>query len=145
MELNNKIYLINCDLGYKMFNRIEKDFPDRYYNVGASEQAGLDICVGLSYEGKIPFFYTITPFLLRGFETIRTYLVYEKLHCILVGSGRDKDYSIDGISHDATDIPRYLEALQGLKTYFPENKEEMPDILQKVLQIPLPSFISLKR
>ena len=104
METNPDIYLVTADLGMGMWDKIRDDFPDRFLNTGASEQAASDICVGLALSGKIPVFYSITPFLLyRCFETLRTYINHEELHVILVGSGRDDDYKHDGFSHDATD------------------------------------------
>src|SRR3989344_3555766 len=100
MLKNKNIWVVTGDLGYGMWDRIRDDFPDRYLNVGASEQAMMGIAIGLALEGKIPFTYSITTFLLyRPFETIRNYINYEKIPVKLVGAGRDKNYLHDGISH----------------------------------------------
>ena len=75
MKKNKNIWLVTGDLGYKMFDSIKDDFPDRFLNAGSSEQAMMGIAVGLALKGKIPFVYSITPFLLyRSFETIRNYI-----------------------------------------------------------------------
>jgi transketolase len=146
MKANNNIYALTGDLGFIGFDKIKKDFINRFINCGASEQSMLDIAVGLAYSGKIPVVYSITPFLIyRGFETIKLYINHEKLPVILVGSGRNKDYKTDGPSHDATDIPAILKALQSLKTYFPKSSEEIPELLDKVIKEQLPTFISLIR
>src|SRR3990167_6652512 len=91
MKKNKDIVLIFIDLGWPRYDEFKEAFGDRAINTGASEQTALDIAVGLAYEGKIPFVYTITPFLWRGAETIRTYLNHEKLHCVLVGAGYGDD------------------------------------------------------
>src|SRR3990167_546756 len=89
MKENSAIYLICVDLGYKVFNELFVEFPDRVINSGAAEQAALDVAIGLALDGKIPFVYSITPFLLyRPFEALRTYINYEKIPVKLVGSGR---------------------------------------------------------
>ena len=145
MEKNDKIYLLVGDLGYKMFDKIREDFPDRAINCGAAEQAMLDIATGLALEGKVPFVYTITPFLLRGFETIRTYLDHECIAVHMVGSGRDKDYAHDGWSHDASDIKDLLTPFKNVKQYYPETKEEIPDLVKTIINSSNPTFLSLRR
>ncbi|MDE2590931.1 MAG: hypothetical protein KGL95_14845, partial [Patescibacteria group bacterium] len=90
MKKNPEIFVVTSDLGYKMWDSVRKDFPDRFINVGAAEQAMIGIGIGLSLAGKIPFIYSITSFLLyRPFETIRNYIHHEKIPVRLVGSGRD--------------------------------------------------------
>ena len=146
MQENTNVFALTGDLGFIGFDKIRNDFNDRFLNCGAVEQAMLDIAVGLSYAGKIPVCYSITPFLIfRAFETIRTYIDHEKLHIILAGSGRDDDYKHDGISHNASDIPTILKPLYNLKQYYPDAKEEIPGLLDKVIKEAQPSFISLKR
>ena len=39
MTDNNKIWLVTGDLGFGMFDKIKRDFPERFVNVGAAEQA----------------------------------------------------------------------------------------------------------
>ncbi|MDO8657799.1 MAG: hypothetical protein Q7K55_03600, partial [Candidatus Levybacteria bacterium] len=93
MAKNENIWIITGDLGYKLFDYIRRDFPERFINTGAAEQAMIGIAIGLALDGKIPFVYSITTFLLyRPFETIRNYINYEKIPVKLIGSGRNKDY-----------------------------------------------------
>lgn len=143
---NPDIICVNGDLGFSMYDRIKKDFSDRFINTGASEQSMLDIAVGLSLSGKIPIVYSITTFLLyRGFETIRTYINHEKIKMILVGSGRDQDYLHDGISHWSEDARTILKPMRNIHTFWPDEKEEIEDTLRIMLERKNPCFISLKR
>lgn len=146
MKLNPKIWVLTGDLGYKMWDKIRDDFPDRFLNCGAAEQAMMDIACGLALCGEIPFVYSITTFLLyRPFETIRTYINHEKLNVKLIAGGRDKDYVHDGISHWSEDAKQILNTLPNIRQYWPETKEEIPSILDKMLKSNLPDFISLRR
>jgi transketolase len=116
MDKNENIIVITGDLGFKMFDEIRKKHPYQLVNCGAAEQGMMDIACGLALSGKIPFVYSITPFLIyRPFETLRTYINHEKIPVTLVGSGRDKDYERDGISHDATDVKGFLDQFENIK------------------------------
>lgn len=146
MEENKDIFFISCGLGWPRTDEIKQKFPDRYVQTEASEQTALDIAVGLAYSGKIPVVYTITPFLLRGFETIRTYINHENLHVVMIGAGRDDDYSKhDGFSHDATDIDEILETQKNTLRMYPVEKEELISRLVEAIDTKGPVFISVPR
>lgn len=146
MKQNDKIYLLVGDLGYKVWDEHFKQFPERCINVGAAEQTLLDISCGLVLEGKIPFVYSITPFLIyRPFETLRTYVNHEKINVKLIGAGRDDDYKHDGISHDATDVKKVLDTLPNIVQAYPETDEDVTDVLEVSLISNQPYFISLRR
>lgn len=146
MAKNDKIWVVTCDLGFGLWDQIRETYPDRFINVGAAEQAGADIAVGLALGGQVPFLYSITTFLLyRAFETHRTYINYEKIPVKLVGGGRNRDYAHDGISHWSDDAGLILKTLPNIKGYWPDDKSQIPEILTKMVQSNLPDFISLKR
>lgn len=145
MKDNPDIWCLVGDLGFGGADKIRDDFPDRFLNCGASEQGMLDIAVGLALSGKIPFVYTITPFFYRGFETLRTYINHEMINVKLCGSGRDADYEHDGFSHNASDVKTVLASLPNIMTFFPDDKSEIPTILDLMIKTPLPVFLSLKR
>lgn len=146
MKKDKNIYALTGDLGYGGFDRIRDEFPDRFINCGAAEQAMMGMAVGLALKGKIPVVYSITTFLLyRPFETIRTYINHETIPVKMVGSGRDKDYAHDGISHWSEDAKAILEHFDNICTQWPETKEEIPELMENFLYCPAPHFLSLRR
>jgi transketolase C-terminal domain/subunit len=146
MAINKDIYIISLGLGWPRTDELKQKYSDRYIQCEASEQAGLDIAVGLCYERKIPFIYTITPFFLRAFETIRTYINYEKLHCILIGAGRDGEYSdMDGFSHNAEDIKQIMDTQKNINQYYPDNIDELKIAINEALQNINPCFINIHK
>lgn len=146
MTLDTNIVVLVGDLGFGMFDQIRVDYPSRFINCGAAEQAMLDMAVGLALSGKKPFVYSITNFLLyRPFETLRTYINAENIPVILCASGRDCDYEHDGISHQSVDAKQILDCLPNIVQYWPETKEEIPNLVKQMAESTQPSFISLKR
>lgn len=146
MKDNQNIFLVTGDLGFKLFDEIRNDFPDRVINAGAAEVAMMGIAVGLAMENKIPFCYSITPFLLwRTAETIRNYVNHEKVAVRLVGSGRGKDYAHDGFSHDASDDVDILSCFRNIKVYFPETESMIESIVDNMVRSNEATYINLKR
>lgn len=146
MLTDKDIIVITCDLGYKMFDKIRDDFPDRFYNVGAAEQAGMGIAVGLAMSGKKPFIYSITPFLLwRPAETIRLYVNGESVPVRLVGGGRDKDYAHDGPSHDASDDMALLRLFPSVECGWPGDDSVIAGWVERMVKENRPFYINLRR
>lgn len=148
MKEDDRIWFIVGDLGYGIFDKIRDDFSDRFINTGAAEQAMMGIACGLAMEGKIPFVYSITSFLLyRPFETIHLYINHEKLNVKLIGSGRDDDYKHDGFSHDASDVFELFRVgiFDHMRVSFPDRKEEIAKIVSKLIESKDPWFLSLRR
>lgn len=145
MKKNKDIWLIDGDVGFGMFDKIRDEFPQRYINAGAAEQAAVGIAVGLAQEGKIPFVYIFTSFILRAAETVGLYLHGEQANIKLVGSGRDDDYEIDnGVSHNAYITQKFLKPLNIVK-FWPEKKQEVPKLVKKMMTNNKPCFLSLRR
>lgn len=146
MAGNKNIVFVSAGLGWPRTDEIRDKYPDRYIQTEAAEQTALDICVGLAYAGKIPIVYTITPFYLRAFETIRTYINHEKLHVIMIGAGRDDDYSKhDGFSHEAGDISMILASLRNITQSFPDSVEDMQTMVDAAIDRERPTFISVPK
>lgn len=123
MARNKNIWVVVGDFGYKMWDIIRDTYPKRYINTGASEQAMMGIAVGLALKGKIPIVYTATSFLLyRPFETIRNYIDHEQIPVKLVGSGRDKEYLLDGFSHWVQEERKVIKIFKNINSKWPQKK-----------------------
>lgn len=126
-------------MGYGFFEPGE-----RIINLEASEQAMIDIAVGLTLEGKTVFVYAITPHLFRAFEGIRIYLSKEQVPVKLVGVGRDRDYGNLGFTHWGEDADKIFKTLN-IACYYPENESNLSSFLNFLLLNNAPSFLNLPR
>ena len=103
-----------------------KEFSDRFYNVGVSEQSMISLCAGLAIRGCNPFAYTIAPFAIyRPFEHIRVELCYQNLPVTMVGVGAGVAYSVAGATHNAIEDIGVMSALPNISIIAPCDPEEL--------------------
>ena len=146
MAQEEKIRVITADLGFGVLDPIRNEFAGRFYNVGAAEQLMIGVAVGMANEGLIPICYSMSSFLLyRPFEFLRNYVNHEQIPVKLVGSGRDRDYSHDGVSHWAHDDEQVLAALPNIRIYKPESLTEMEQRVKPFLYSNEPAYFNLTR
>lgn len=146
MKKNNEIYVLTGDVGYKLWDNIKKDFPDRFINPGSAEQLLLGMAVGLALEKKIPIVYSITPFLLyRPFEIIRNYMNYENIPVKLIGGGRDRDYGNAGYTHWAEEDADIMKVLRNISTIHPKDEQSLKDNFLAFIYDPIPAYMNLRK
>lgn len=146
MLSDDNIIVLTADLGFGLLDNIKQDFVDRFYNVGAAEQLLIGTGIGLAEAGKLPVCYSMSSFLLyRPFEFLRNYVNAENIPVKLIGSGRDKDYSHDGLSHWASDDELVLKALPNIKIYKPITLEDLEAVWKDFLYSKEPAYLNLRR
>jgi len=145
METNKDVWCLLGGVGYHVMDNICKDFPERVIDCEASEQAMVDIAVGLALSGKTPFVYAITPHLYRAFESLRNYANHERIPIKIVGVGRDRDYGVLGFSHYAEDDRDIFSIFPNIISLWPGKKEEIPDIVRRMIEEPVPFYLNLRR
>lgn len=146
MQKDEDIFLITADLGFGLWDKIRNDFPDRFYNVGASEQCAVGVGVGLALSGKKPFVFSITTFLIyRALEWHRNYLNHEQIPVFLIGSGLDDDYRHDGVSHQPYEVKEVLNIFPNIHQYYPSVKTQVPALLRQMIEENQPAFMCLRR
>ena len=144
MRKNEDIILLVGDVGYKVFDHLREEIPNRGINPGASEQLMIGMGAGLAMDGKIPVCYSITPFVLyRPFEFIRNYLHHESIPVKLVGSGRNEDYGVCGFSHYACEDLEVMKIFSNIEVHHPQSPDEID--IKKFLYSHTPSYINLQR
>lgn len=146
MSVNDRIRVVTADLGFGILDDIHNAYPDRFYNVGAAEQLMIGVGIGMAEEGLIPVCYSMSSFLLyRPFEFLRNYVNYERIPVKLLGSGRDKDYSHDGITHWAHDDQEVLSSLPNIEVYKPIGLEELAIDFNDWINSTKPAYLNLMR
>jgi transketolase len=107
---NPDVIFLSVDHGAFSLEKFQKDFPDRYINIGIAEQNMIGVSSGLSLSGKIVYGYGITPFVsLRVLEQISLDLAAMGANVNIVSVGAGFTYATDGPSHQGLqDLPAVL-------------------------------------
>jgi len=122
---NDKIFLLVGDLGFSVVEPFAEEFPERYINVGISEQNMAGVAAGLAMNGYIVYIYSIGNFpTLRCIEQIRNDIVYYNLNVRIVAVGSGYAYGSQGMSHHATEDIGMLRTLPGLCVCTPSDPYE---------------------
>lgn len=122
---NSKIFLLVGDLGYNVVEPFADEFPERYINVGISEQNMAGIAGGLAMNGWIVYCYSIGNFpTLRCIEQIRNDAVYYHSNVRIVSVGAGYAYGSQGVSHQATEDVGMLRTLPGMMVCSPSDPAE---------------------
>lgn len=146
MKENDKVWLLCGDVGFGVLDKIKKDFPDRFLNMGVAEQNMVGVACGMAHSGLIPFVYTITPFLVyRALEFIRNDVNYDKANVKLIAMGRGDDYKDLGMSHCAKDDKQIMFLFRNIMKFWPKSKTMVRQLVGSAVRINRPMYINLKR
>lgn len=122
---DNRIMSLNADIGAIVFDKFREDFPDRFVNTGVAEQNMIGVAAGLASCGKIPFTYTITPFITtRTYEQIRDDVCLQNTNVKIVGVGAGLVYSTLGPTHHAYEDITIMKALPNMTIVSPADPVE---------------------
>lgn len=143
MQEDDSIVILTADMGYSVLDKIRRDYPDRFYNVGIAETLATNMAVGLALKGKKPWVYGVLCFTIyKALEQIRNYVVALNLPVKYALAGKDKVYQPIGISHWATEDKAITGAI-GLTCFEPRDKEELETYMDILIKTVNPLYIRM--
>lgn len=143
-EKDERVLFLTADLGYTVVEPFADRFPDRYFNVGVSEQNMVGLATGLAEGGFIPYVYSIATFAaLRPYEFIRNGPVLQKLPVRIVGVGGGFEYDHAGPTHYALEDVGALRMQPGLQVITPADAAQCRSALMAVHATPGPAYFRL--
>lgn len=127
-EKDERVVLIVPDVGFNYIEEFQKRFPDRYYNLGVTEQSTVMIATGMAISGLKPYVYSMINFVLfRPYEMVRNGIVNHHADVKLLGVKGSSSYAFLGFSHNMTDDEEDIRACSnlGIRSFVPKNNEEV--------------------
>jgi transketolase len=120
-------------------------FPNRYFNVGISEQHLIDFAAGLAATGKLPVVAGFAMFLMRAWEQIRNTVCRMNLNVKIVATHSGySDYN-DGSSHQSLEDIALMRVLPRMKVVVPADSWEVRRSLPVILREPGPIYYRIGR
>ena len=145
-RLNKKIVLIVGDLGFNVVEPFKKEFPNRFFNAGVSEQSMIGIAAGLSMNGFQVFVYSIANFpTFRCAEQIRNDLDYHKLPVTVVSVGSGLGYGNLGYTHHGLQDYALMRSFPNTIICSPSDNNELKSSMKFLLKNPQPSYLRLDK
>ncbi|MEM0489928.1 MAG: transketolase family protein [Ignisphaera sp.] len=111
-----------------------KKFPDRYFNVGISEQHMLSFAAGLASAGAKPVVIAFSMFLMRAWEQIRNSVDRMNLNVKIIGTHAGYSDHADGSSHQALEDVALMRVLPNMKIVVPADTYDVERSLPYVIK-----------
>jgi len=150
LELGKKredVVVLDADLsGSTKTAKFAKAFPERFFNIGISEQDLVGTAGGLSLAGKVPFASTFAIFETgRAWEQIRQSICYSKLNVKLVATHSGITVGEDGASHQALMDVALMRVLPDMTVIVPSDGVETEQVIQSIADYYGPVYVRLGR
>lgn len=141
---DERIMLVNGDLGYSVLEGFMENFPKRYINVGIAEQNMIGMAAGLALSGKMVFTYSIANFAtLRCLEQIRDDVCYHDANVKIISVGAGFAYATQGYTHFGVEDIAIMRALPNMTVFSPSDPIETRLAVQQAAAIHGPCYLRL--
>ena len=123
---NDKVVVLDADLAHATFTgTFQKEFPDRFFNVGIAEANLVDMSVGMAAMGYIPFCSTFALFGAgRAYEQIRNSVAYPKMNVKICCTHGGITVGEDGGSHQSIEDFALMRVIPGMTVVVPSDANE---------------------
>jgi 1-deoxy-D-xylulose-5-phosphate synthase len=107
---------------------LQKEMPDKYFDVGIAEQHAVTFATGLATEGFTPVIAIYSTFLQRAYDQIIHDAAIQKLPVVFV-MDRAGIVGADGPTHHGALDLSYFRCIQGTVLMAPKDEQELRDML----------------
>ncbi len=107
---------------------LQREVPDKYFDVGIAEQHGVTFAAGMATEGYIPVAAIYSTFLQRAIDQVIHDVALQNLH-VVFALDRGGLVGADGPTHHGVYDLTYLRMIPGLVLMAPADEQELRDML----------------
>jgi transketolase len=141
---DERVCLVLADLGWGVFDEVERRAPGRVINAGIAEQAMVGVAAGLAQAGKKAVAYSIAPFITsRAHDQVRVDVAAGNADVTLVGAGGGVSYGYLGLTHHAIDDLAAMRALPNMTVLAPCDPAEATAATTAALALDGPVYLRL--
>lgn len=146
-KINKDVVVLDADLSKSTKTaEFQKDYPERFFNVGIAEQNLIGTAAGLATTGKIPFASSFAMFATgRAYEIIRNSVAYPKLNVKVAATHAGLTVGEDGASHQALEDLSLMRTIPNMVVINPADGVEAKAAILKAAEYQGPVYIRLGR
>ena len=144
---NKNIVVLDADLaGATKSGIFQKEFPNRFFDMGIAEQNMMATAAGMATCGKIPFASTFAVFATgRAYDQIRNSICYPNLNVKICGSHAGVTVGEDGATHQMLEDINIMKCLPNMKVICPSDDVQTKWAVKEMAEINGPCYIGTCR
>lgn len=144
---NENVVVLDADLaGATKSGIFQKEFPNRFFDMGISEQDMIGTAAGMATCGKIPFASTFAVFATgRAYDQIRNSVCYPNLNVKICGSHAGVTVGEDGATHQSLEDINIMKALPNMTVFCPSDDTQTRWVVEEAIKINGPCYIRTSR
>jgi transketolase len=125
-KADERVVVLSADLAESTRAEwFQKEFPNRFIELGVAEQNMATVAAGMANYGKIPFFTSYAAFSPgRNWEQIRTTIALNNVHAIVCGMHAGVSVGPDGATHQMLEDIALMRAMPNMAVISPCDAEE---------------------
>lgn len=146
-EKNNKIVVLDADLSAATKTSIfAKKFPNRFFDMGISEQDMMSTAAGMAACGQIPYASTFAMFAAgRAYDQIRNSICYPNLNVKICATHAGISVGEDGATHQMLEDLGLMRALPNMTVISVSDDTQTKWAVEEISKINGPVYLRLGR
>ncbi|NCN06237.1 MAG: transketolase family protein [Candidatus Pacebacteria bacterium] len=146
-ETNQNVFALTADLTESVrLAAFEKNFPERFVQVGVAEQQLAGISAGLALADKIPVAASYAAFQpANSWGVIRTSIALQNLNVKLVGAHAGLATGPDGATHQSLEDIALMRVLPNFTVLQPADYQEAREATQVMVQHTGPTYLRISK
>lgn len=146
-EKNKDIVVLDADLSAATKTCIfAKKFPERFFNIGISEQDMMGTAAGMALSGKIPYASTFAVFAAgRAYDQIRNSICYPNVNVKICATHAGITVGEDGATHQMLEDIGMMRALPNMTVISPSDDTQTRWAVEQISKMQGPVYMRLSR
>lgn len=146
-EKNKEIVVLDADLsGATKTSIFAKKFPERFFDMGISEQDMMSTAAGLATFGKIPYASSFAMFAVgRAYDQIRNSIAYPKLNVKICASHAGVTVGEDGATHQMIEDLSMMRGVANMSVMCTSDDAQTKWAVEEISKIDGPVYLRLCR
>ena len=124
--------------------KFQKEFPNRFFDIGIAEQHALGMAAGMAKEGMIPFVPIYSSFYQRAYDQVIHDIAIQNLPVIMCVD-RAGVVGADGETHQGTLDMAFFRLVPNLTIMAPKDFKELEDMMEFAIELNKPVVIRYPR